>query len=231
MLEFLKMMFKLLNQNSGALLVVFSLVVTGATVFYVILTRSLVSESRKMREAQTEPNIFVSLHSKEDWVGLIDLVIQNIGLGAAYNLKFELKPDFEYSKGQFLSELNFIKNGVNYLAPSQKIKHFLTSLVGKKELEKTKIEFEVKYENSLGKLSQKNYILDFSEFYGRLRVGEPSLKKIADNLEKIQKDIHTIMYSSYPRIKVVTHTKKDMEEEYLKMVEEERLFEEKKKKK
>ena len=214
------MMFKLLNQNSGALLVVFSLVVTLATVFYVILTGKLVSESRKMREAQTEPNIFVSLHSKEDWVGLIDLVIQNIGLGAAYNLKFELKPDFEYSKGQFLSELNFIKNGVNYLAPSQKIKHFLTSLVGKKELEKIKIEFKVKYENSLGKLSQENYILDFSEFYGRRRVGEPSLKKIADNLEKIQKDIHAIIDSSYPRIKVVTHTKKDMEEEKQRQLEQ-----------
>jgi len=124
-------MINFLNQNSGAFLVLFSLVVTLATVLYVILTGKLVSESRKMREVQTEPNIFVCLHSKEEWISLIDLEIQNIGLGAAYNLNFGLNPDFEYSKGRFLSELNFIKNGVNYLAPNQKIKHFLTSLVGK----------------------------------------------------------------------------------------------------
>jgi hypothetical protein len=76
-------MLNFLNQNSGAFLVLFSLVVTGATVFYAILTSRLVSETRKMREAQTEPNVSVNISSKEETTYLKDMLIQNIGLGAA----------------------------------------------------------------------------------------------------------------------------------------------------
>jgi len=212
-------MFEFLNQNSASFLVVFSLVVAVSTMFYAILTGKLVSETRKMREVQTEPNIFVSLQSKEHWIGLIDLMIQNIGLGAAYNLKFELEPDFEYSKGRFLSELNFIKNGVNYLAPNQQIKHFLTSLIGRGELEKTKIKFRVKYENYLGKEYQKSYILDFSEFWGRRSAGEPPLKEIVKNLEKIEGYIRQIS-SGIRKLNVVIFTENDIKEKTKKQLEQ-----------
>jgi len=209
-----KVMLEFINQNSGAFLVLFSLIVTGATVFYAILTRSLVSETKKMREAQTEPNIFISLKSKEEYIGLVDLVIQNIGLGAAYNLKFDVNPDFEYSKGRMLSEIKFIKNGLRYLPPNNKRVYFLISLIGRaEELEKISIEVKAEYDNCLGKSYQQQYTLDFSELLGMRRAGEPSQKKIANNLEKIQNDIHGLMYSSYPKIKVIAYTKKDMEEE------------------
>lgn len=217
-------MLDFINQNSGVFLVLFSLIVTGATVFYVILTRSLVSETRKMREAQTEPNIFISLKSKEEYIGLVDLIIQNIGLGAAYNIKFEIEPDFEYAKGRMLSEINLIKNGLHYLAPNQKISFFIASIPEifmKKK--KSFFEIKVKYDNKFGKPYKNTYLIDFSEFFDLRHAGEPSLKKVANNLEKIQKDIHTIMFSSYPKIKVVAYTKKDIEEEYLKVLEEERL--------
>jgi hypothetical protein len=205
-------MISFINQNSGVFLVIFSFIVTAATVAYAILTAKLVSETRKMREAQTEPNILASLHSKEDYVGLMDLEIKNIGLGAAYNLRFQLKPDFEYSKGQFLSKVNFINNGVNYLAPNQKISHFLTSIIGRPELEKTTIKLGVKYENCLGKGYQQDYVLDFSEFWGRRYVGESHIKNIAQNLEKIAKDLHQI-YSGMQKLKVIAYTKQDIEEE------------------
>lgn len=219
-----KVMLDFINQNSGVFLVLFSLIVTGATVFYVILTRSLVSETRKMREAQTEPDISVSISSKEESTYLKDMQIQNIGLGAAYNIKFEIEPDFEYAKGRMLSEINLIKNGLHYLAPNQKISFFIASIPEifmKKK--KSFFEIKVKYDNKFGEPYKNTCLIDFSEFFDLRHAGEPSLKKIANNLEKIQKDIHAIMYSSYPRIKVVTHTKKDMEEEYLKVIEEERL--------
>lgn len=224
-------MLEFINQNSGAFLVVFSLIVTGATVFYAILTGRLVSETRRMREAQTEPNIFVSIKSKEEYIGLVDLIVQNIGLGTAYNLKFDVNPDFQYDKGRKFSDIKLIKKGLNYLAPNSKFTYFLTSIIGRvEELGEIAVEVSVKYENCLGKNYQQNFLLDFSELFIVRRAGEPSLKKVANNLEKIQKDIHTIMFSSYPRIKVIAYTKKDMEEKYLKVLEEERLFEEEKKK-
>jgi len=82
-----------------------------------------------MREAQTDPKVFVIIQPREEWINFIDLVIQNIELGSAYNIKFEIDSDFEYSNGKFLSKLGFIKNGLKYLAPNQKLQIFLTSMV------------------------------------------------------------------------------------------------------
>ena len=220
-----------INQNSGILLIVFSLIVTLSTVCYVFLTKSLVSETKKMRKAQTAPNIFVSIKSKEEYPGIVDLIVQNIGLGTAYNLRFDVNPDFEYEKGHKFSDIKLIKQGLNYLAPNNKFTDFLTSIIGRiDELGKIATEVSVKYENCLGDSHQQKFLLDFSELFFVRYVGVSSLKKIADNLEKIQKHIHTIMFSSYPRIRVITYTKKDMEEQHFKILEKERLFEEEKKK-
>ena len=180
-----------LNQNSGAFAVIFSALVAIATIIYAILTWKLVSQTRKMREAQTEPKISVTIQPREEWINLIDMVIQNIGLGPAYNIKFEVSPDFEYTKGKFLSDLGVIKNGLRYLAPNQKIQFFLTSMIENFE-EKTKNHFEVRvtYQNSAGKKYEDVYIIDFSELIGLSQLGEPPLYKIAKNIEEIQRDIH-----------------------------------------
>lgn len=55
-----------LNQNSGAFTVLFSFLVTIATLAYTILTWKLVSETKKMREVQTEPKISIFMQPKED---------------------------------------------------------------------------------------------------------------------------------------------------------------------
>jgi hypothetical protein len=106
----------------------------------------------------------------------------------------------------------------------------LTSLIGKVEKPgKASIRLEGKYENCLGKTYKKEFLLDFSELYGLRRVGESPLVEISKELRKIREDIHCAFSSSYPRIKLVAFTKKDMEEEGLKLLEEERLFEEEEK--
>lgn len=54
---------KFLNENSGALTVIFTAVVTVATAVYAVLTWKLVAETRLMREVQTEPKIEISVGS------------------------------------------------------------------------------------------------------------------------------------------------------------------------
>ena len=77
-----------LNQNSGALTVVFTAVVTISTVVYAALTAVLVSETKKMRQVQTEPKIEITLRPFEFAIHIVKLHIKNIGLGPAENLKF-----------------------------------------------------------------------------------------------------------------------------------------------
>ena len=209
-----------LNENSGAFAVIFSAVVAIATVVYAILTWRLVSETRKMREAQTEPKVSVTIQPREEWIKLIDMVIQNIGLGPAYNIKFEINPDFEYMKGKFLSELGFMKNGLKYLAPNQKLQFFLTSMIENFE-EKTKKSFEIRvtYQNSIGKTYKDVYTIDFSQLIGLSQLGEePPLYKIAKNVEEIKKDIHHLS-TGFHKIKVIRYTKEDVEEETKQLLE------------
>jgi len=89
----------------------------------------LVSETRKMRQAKTKSKVSVTIQPRGEWISLIDMVIQNIGLGLAYNIKFEATPDFEYAKSEFLSNLGFMKNGLKYPAPNQRLQFFLTSMI------------------------------------------------------------------------------------------------------
>jgi len=209
-----------LNENSGAFAVIFSAVVAIATVVYAILTWRLVSETRKMREAQTEPKVSVTIQPREEWIKLIDMVIQNIGLGPAYNIKFEINPDFEYMKGKFLSELGFMKNGLKYLAPNQKLQFFLTSMIENFE-EKTKKPFEIRvtYQNNIGKTYKDVYMIDFSQLMGLSQLGEkPPLYKIAKNVEEIKEDIHNLSIG-FHKIKVIRYTKEDVEEETKQLLE------------
>lgn len=195
------------------LTVIFSGVVASATVVYAILTWKLVSETRRMREAQTEPKVSLCIQPREELINFIDLVIQNVGLGPAYDIKFKISPDFEYAKGRFLSELGFMKNGVRFIAPNQKIQFFLTSMIENFE-EKIEKSFQVTitYKNSVGKTYEDEYPIDFSQFIGLTQLGEPPLYKIAKNIESIQRDIQHLSTGFY-KMKVIRYTKEDVEEE------------------
>ncbi len=179
--------------NSGAFAVVFSAVVAIATFVYAILTWKLVAETRKMREVQTEPKISIIIQSREEWINYLDMIIQNIGLGPAYNIRFEIMRDFEYLDGRVLSELNIIKNGLKYLAPKQRIQFFLTNAIEKvKEKIETNFEIKVSYNNSMGKSYEDIYTIDLSELFGLLQLGAPPLFEIAENTKNIASSIKII---------------------------------------
>lgn len=179
-----------LNQNSGVVSVVFSGVVASATVVYAILTWKLVSETRRMREAQTEPRVSVTLQPRQESINLIDMVIQNIGLGPAYDMRFEVSPDFECLKGRFLSEMGWVTEGLEYLAPRDKLQFFLTSMTDDfQEKVGTTFEVSVTYHNRLGNTYEDVYSIGFSQWAGLLQLGEPPIQRIAKNMEEIKREL------------------------------------------
>lgn len=176
------------------LLAIGTFVLGFLTFLYVIFTLWLVSEKRKVREAQTKPNISVIIQSRDELnFNFIDRVIQNIGLGPAYNINFKIKSDVQYNEVEMLSKLGFIKNGLKYLAPNQKLQSFLTNMLENFE-EKIKIKFEIEinYENCVGKTYKDSYLIDFSQLKGLETIGEPPIYKISKRIESIKDDLHTI---------------------------------------
>jgi len=56
----------------------------------VVATVMIANENRAIRKSQTEPNIAVDIQQKSEFHQLIYLGIQNIGLGPAYEITFNL---------------------------------------------------------------------------------------------------------------------------------------------
>jgi len=183
-------MWQFLNQNSGAITAIFSIVVGASTVAYAYLTGKLVSETRKMREAQTEPEISIIIEPRELDMNWIDIIIENTGLGIAKDITFQVEPDFEYMKDRFLSQKGFIKNGVKSLPPKGKRKYFLTGMGTGKEFEKkikTSFLIKVSYQNSTRTKSYKQeYAIDFSELEGLIEVRKDRSYNLVSAINAIQ---------------------------------------------
>lgn len=112
-----------LKTYSEALTILFTAVVTLSTTVYAWLTYILVKETRKMREAQTEPKIQITIDSFDFAIHIIRLNIENIGLGPAYKIKFESSiisgNDSAENLLNELTESNFFKTGIRYLGPAK----------------------------------------------------------------------------------------------------------------
>lgn len=172
--------------------IIFSAMVAGSTVVYVILTRKLVNETRKLRKAQTEPKISIRIEPNENCIRYCDMIIQNIGLGPAYNINFDVSSDIKDFDGKPLSDLNIIKTGIKYLAPSTKRQFFLTQFFEiSNDIMKIRDSFEIKvsYKNSQNEILNECFIMDFSEFSGLTKLGEPPMHSIAKSLKAIENKI------------------------------------------
>ncbi|MHB8118056.1 MAG: hypothetical protein ACYDHX_04930 [Methanothrix sp.] len=207
LLEFLEFF----NQNSGAVTALFTVGLTIVTLIYACLTWGISKETKMMRKAQTEPNISATIQAEEGNINLIDLIIKNIGLGPAYNVKFEANPDFE-SRFCKLSEIGFIKNGLPYFAPNQEFQIFLANLIENfEEILKKTFEIKITYESNLHESYSNTYLIDFSQRIGS-SLTQPPLYEIADNIKQIQSDINKISTGS-TKLNVIIYTKEDIDEE------------------
>ena len=102
------------------LIIVFTGVVAGSTVAYAVLTWRLVAETRRLREAQTEPRVSMRLELAERvGHGGIELLIRNEGQGPAQNIRFHFQGDPTYFIGhgqqQPIDQIPLIENGLPYL--------------------------------------------------------------------------------------------------------------------
>lgn len=202
-----------LKNNETVLMIIFSFLVAIATLVYAKLTWELVSETRHLRRAQTEPNISITIQPNEEMLERMDMIVQNHGFGSAYNLQFTVNPDFEMFSGMLLSEMGFIKNGLKYLAPNQKIQFILAVFdINRNMKNENSFEIKVTYQNVMKAEYEHLYCIDFSQFNYFSQLGEAPLQKIADKIDIIQKDIYRISSGSH-KMKVIMYTKNEEEEE------------------
>lgn len=206
-------MFEFLNEYSGSLMVLFTSVVTVSTVVYAFLTARLASETRQMRQAQTEPRIEVIVKPREEWINSLNLYVRNIGMGPAFDIAFEFRSDSGHEGGKMLindfTESAFLKNGLKYLGPGQENVSNDTSMSeGFDQKIEAVLHVEVRYRSAAGHRIEEKFQLDFSEFRGLSSLGKPHLYAMAQSLEKMQKDIGHIT-TGFRKLHVDVFTEND----------------------
>lgn len=210
-------MLNFLNQNSGVLTLIFTAVVALSTVVYAILTAVLAAETRRMRQAQTEPKVEIVIKPREEWINLVHASVRNIGLGPAYNISFSIKVESGGEGAQALiddfTRAYFFKTGLKYLGPGQEVMSDYSRMTGKfNEKIESVLIFGVKYESATRRTFEERFRIDFSAFKGRTQIGKPHLYTIAQHLDKIQQDFHHLA-TGFSRIKADIYDTADREKE------------------
>lgn len=198
-------------------LAVLSLVVAGvvalATVIYAYLAWRLLVETRRAREAQTEPHVVIFIKDGPAGIHFLDLIVQNIGRGPAYDVQFEIRRDFKIDGTQPLSTVNIFKNGLHFLPPGLDHRFFLTSILGVLDrLQEETIEIVARYRNQHGDARQETFILDFRHLGGMTFVGKPPLDQIARSIKRLSEDVHRVVRSS--KLQVLASTPEYEEKKY-----------------
>ena len=198
-------------------ILIFSGLVAGSTVIYAFLTWRLVSETRRLRQVQTEPRVTVRLESdRNSGIGK-ELVIRNEGQGPAKDVRFTFEGDPTYFRGSFLNsppppipELPVIRDGINYMAPGETLRFYLGNVTSKAEFDRAASNpwtFTVRQQDLSGKSNSRTYILDFSQFRGMFN-DHVWLEEIAKHLKSVQQDVHRLTRGS-TELHVITQTRED----------------------
>jgi len=198
-----------LNSNSGAILAL-------TTILYALITGRMLYETKKMRESQTEPDVFITVQPMDRARFILNMVIQNIGLGAAYDLRFKVEPDIKLRSGTNLSEVNFMKQGFRYLAPKQKLECIVAHTIEEaNKKEKTLHKITVYYQNKNKKSYEATFVLDFTEYFGMLYSDTDPFKGIIEKLETIHRDIDKVISGGGDgsKVRVIAYTKEEHDEE------------------
>lgn len=207
--------FNLLNQNAGALTVLFTAAVAVSTIFYAILTWRLVLETRKMREVHTEPKIHVSIESYEFAINLVYLEIANIGLGPARNVSFAPSViSGGVSAQNLLADLtnsNFFEVGLRHFGPGENRRSTFTEMTKDYEGKTASVLLiKLDYESVTGRKHKDEIIVDMSEHKGVYQIGTPDLHSMATSLKSIEKNIGQ-MASGFKRLKVDVFSSEERE--------------------
>lgn len=179
-----------LNANGGAIIGIATLFLMGITAYYAYLTRQLL-------KANNTPEIAISLRPHEISVNLVMLCIENVGTGAAHDVKFTTDPPSIPSLDIPFEKIGFLKSGIGYFEPGRRIEQFLVSVVDKfDELKQTQLKIAVTYKDSTNHKREGVFHLDFNEGVGFAQIGSPPLYEIAKTIKKIQEDLQRVATGS-----------------------------------
>lgn len=155
-----------------------------------------VAEARASRISQDSPQILVDVNYSQRT--MINIVVRNIGRGAAKEIQFDFSAPIESSGGQVISDMPYFKEGIAFLAPNTEIATVWDSYASAVEVMKEKglrngITVTARYKDLRGKPYSTEWTLnplvlegsgyaDYREFEDQVR----ALERISEELGGIK---------------------------------------------
>ncbi len=163
------------------------------TYSYMKSTESMAKEMRATRDMEFElkyrPRIFVRFDMTSN--GMVYIAVVNDGNGAARNIKIKTVPKLKSSSGETLDKWPAFKNGINYLAPKDKIRFFFDTsfaLIGDPKLPKdytVNLEYDWAIEGRAR--IQEVCPLEITPYIGTDLASYKDMSTLIDEVEKIRK--------------------------------------------
>jgi hypothetical protein len=167
-----------------AILAVPSFFLAVVTFLYVLLTQDLVKINQDLVNAQSQPSMIAHVKENDIDIHYIDLIFENVGMGIARNVHFDVEPHgFITTSGDPLETLPVIQNGIPALGPKQKFRMVLCHLPSLIPQDATlseihdnlKFRITITYQNSIGDSKEPElYDLDMGIFWGLRYIQSPS---------------------------------------------------------
>lgn len=179
--------------------------------------------ARETRIAQERPHIIVDADYSDQ--NVVDIVVRNIGKGAAKDIHFAFSAPLESSistrkgsEGVPLNELPYFKEGIEFLAPGAEIRAFWDTYMGLFPLLRDKglnegITITSKYKSLAGEPYETRWTINPLRLSGAPHVKRRGENEIARAVESMSKDIHRVI--SRRGLKVISRTEQREEDRQL----------------
>ena len=147
---------------------VLSLLGTFATVLITFYYAYRARQSQKLVEKLIDsPKVVASLRRDEVNSSCLIACVENVGTGAALNVRFNPSYSFQILGEIALEDIGFLKKGIDYFGSGQKYEFLINTIMGEEawnKLMQTPLEIKITYEDSSGEKHVENANLDFGAF-------------------------------------------------------------------
>lgn len=200
-----------------------------------LYARRQVREARELRSVQTRPYVIVYIELNRVARSLLDLVVENIGQTPAQNVSIKISPTLKSTMASppgddRVNDWVALKEGIPYLAPSQRMTHLLDSAISRYSSDlPRKYEVTVNYTDVPTKRKaqpashSETYWIDVGVWFGSHYTTEYGIHDVAEQLKKAATAFDR-WTEGFDGIRVYTGAEiKERRAAFEKLVEEQRL--------
>lgn len=182
---------EIINSNRDLITVISNIILTLTTIALASLTAILARESRLSRKLSSSPVVVAYAIPNERIISAIDLVIANVGTGAAIDVNIEFLADFKEFSDRGLTIIPKERTPLlSALPQGEKIQTFFNTYyeLHDKIGEANDFIIRMHYNDIKGKSHTRDSIISTKTFKWIATIGEDPIEKIATSLREIERE-------------------------------------------